>query len=437
MRVVVVFLLAGLLGVQCKSVDVLDARENSVNDSKPEDQTHLHRSARQVDENSVRVMVKYANEQGKEDALAHATRMYHDFDERDVLAIQVDEAILETLLLNPNIESVEDDRVYEEQGFEELTMTQDEHEHRRLQQKVPYGISMIQADQLNVGRYPVQVCVADTGVALNHPDLKARLLTGASRYSSITGAALYWNIDARGHGTHIAGTISARNNGYGVRGIGDIPVYVTRALDDQGLARESDIMAAVQQCGKSGAKVISMSLGGSGMSQAFYDLLTGLYDRGILLVAASGNDGKNSVAWPAAHPRVIGVSAVQEDRSIWSGSNYGSQVELSAPGRMILSTTINTVGQFIYSFYTGTSMATPHVAGAAALVWSSFPQCTNRQIRYALAVTASDAGAAGCDSFFGRGIVQARAAYNWLARNPCYGARWGQNTNPQGGCGNI
>lgn len=79
-------------------------------------------------------------------------------------------------------------------------------------------------------------------------------------------------------------------------------------------------------------------------------------------------------------------------------------------------------------------MATPHVAGVAALVWSHFPQCTNTQIRFALTRTALDAGTSGCDSRFGRGIVQARAAYNWLAANPCAGASWGRTAEPQGGC---
>jgi serine protease len=81
-------------------------------------------------------------------------------------------------------------------------------------------------------------------------------------------------------------------------------------------------------------------------------------------------------------------------------------------------------------------MATPHVAGVAALVWSYFPQCTNEQIRYALAVSAADQGAAGCDAYFGRGIVQAVGAYKFLAAHPCSGPSFGRAV-PQGGCSNL
>jgi serine protease len=81
-------------------------------------------------------------------------------------------------------------------------------------------------------------------------------------------------------------------------------------------------------------------------------------------------------------------------------------------------------------------MATPHVSGVAALVWSYFPKCTNEQIRYALAASAADEGASGCDAYFGQGIVQAVAAYKWLASHSCSGASWGQ-TASQGGCYNL
>ena len=336
MRVIALLVLSGLLQVQCQDVK---ARSN----------LRREQSSRALSDCSVRVMVKYANDQGKDVALAHATRMYHDFHGQGLISIEMEEADIEMLMKDPNIVDVEEDHVYQEQGFHERTLTVDDHEHRRLQQKVPYGITMVQADQLNVGPYPVKVCIADTGVARNHPDLTATLLTGASRYSSQM-QPLYWNIDARGHGSICAGIVSARNNGYGVRGIGNIPVYVTRALDDKGQARESDIYAAVQQCGSSGAKVISLSLGGNGMSQSFKDLVASLYARGILIVAASGNNGANSVSWPAAMGQVVAVGAVQEDRSRWSGSNYGWQVELAAPGKMVLSTTVNSVGQYVYRY---------------------------------------------------------------------------------------
>jgi hypothetical protein len=308
-------------------------------------------SVRELGVYSARVMVHYANDKGREEALAQSSRLYHDFHEDRVLSIEIGESNIAELADSPNVISIEEDRIYTEQGFHERTLSEEEYEQRRLQQKRPYGVTMVQADQLKVGPNPVRVCIADTGAAFRHPDLPRWLMNGADRDSSITGSRLYWKIDARGHGSHIAGTISAKDNSIGVRGIGKIPLYITRALDDNGGARESDVYSAIAQCTYSGAKVISMSLGGSGMSQNFKDLLTNLYDNhGFLLIGASGNDGVNSVAWPAAHPRVIAVGAVQEDKTIWSGSNYGSEVELSAPGKSILSTTINSSGQFIYRY---------------------------------------------------------------------------------------
>ncbi|GKY92203.1 hypothetical protein MPSEU_000191500 [Mayamaea pseudoterrestris] len=432
-------LVSGLIQVQCAldvpeediAADSPTTRQEQSSIAKPK----LHQSSRALQRNTERVLVKYYNEQGKQQVLARSSRMYHQFTKKNVMAVEIDVRNLRKLRRNANIASIEQDRIYEEQGFHEYTLTEEEQSHRKLQQTMPYGISMVQADQLNVGRYPVAVCIADTGVAKKHPDLPKGLLKGADRRSNITNMRLRWRKDRRGHGTHVAGTITAKDNGFGVRGIGKIPIFVTRALDDSGQARESDVYEAVEQCTKSNARIVSMSLGGGGMSQTFKDLLTSLYDNnGFLLVGASGNNGANTVSWPAAHPRVIGVGAVQDDRSIWPASNYGSQVELSAPGKMILSTTINAAGSYVYSFYSGTSMATPHVAGVAALVWSHFPQCTNTQIRYALTRTALDGGASSCDSRYGWGIVQAKNAYNWLLRNPCASASWGQSSEPQGGC---
>jgi serine protease len=116
-----------------------------------------------------------------------------------------------------------------------------------------------------------------------------------------------------------------------------------------------------------------------------------------------------------------------------ANSNYGTWLELSAPGKSIYSTTVNSLGESVYAYYSGTSMATPHVAGVAALVWSHFPECSNTQIRYALAQTSKDGGASGCDDYFGYGVVQAKAAIDWLIANPCVGASYGKGTIV-GGC---
>jgi hypothetical protein len=355
MKVAVPFLVSTLLLLLLQGpcqADLQDAAEAPEARTAIPSSLRRDRSDRELSTGSERVLVQYLNEQGREKALARSSRLYHDFHRKNVLAIEIDKQNLMALSNNPNIVSIEDDGVYEAQGFHERTLADNEHEYRTLQQQqqvTPYGISLVQADRLSIGPHPVKVCITDTGVAKKHPDLTKKRLKGADRDSSINGALLYWHVDAVGHGTHVTGTITATNNNFGVRGIGNIPIFMTRALDDSGGARESDVYGAVEQCTHSGAKIISMSIGGSGMSQTFKDLLTSLYDEhGFLLVAAAGNSGANSVSWPAAHPRVIAVSAVNEDRSIWSSSNYGNEVELSAPGNMVLSTTINSVGAFVY-----------------------------------------------------------------------------------------
>ena len=169
------------------------------------------------------------------------------------------------------------------------------------------------------------------------------------------------------------------------------------------------------------------------MGTTLSNLLTTMYNEGFLIVAASGNSGLNVQMYPAAHPLVMAVGAVQSDSTIWPSSNYGTWLEISAPGKSIYSTTVNSLGQSVYAYYSGTSMATPHVAGVAALVWSHFPTCTNTQIRYALVRSANDAGLSGCDQYFGYGIVQAKAAVDWLINNPCDGATYGMGTI-NGGC---
>lgn len=134
----------------------------------------------------------------------------------------------------------------------------------------------------------------------------------------------------RGHGTHIAGTISAKiNNNYGVRGMGAIPTYVTRGLDDTGNARESDIMESIDQCVIAGSRVISLSLAGTSMSNSFKKEIDTLYARNVMIVAAAGNQGKYSESYPASYYNVVSVGAVDEGENLWSNSNYGPWLELT------------------------------------------------------------------------------------------------------------
>jgi len=170
------------------------------------------------------------------------------------------------------------------------------------------------------------------------------------------------------------------------------------------------------------------------MSDTFKEYINKLYSQGILIVGASGNDGQNVAKWPGTLPSVVSVAAIDQYGSRWENSNWGEWVEICGPGKMILSTSVNSNGQYVYSYYSGTSMATPHYSGVAALLWSHHPQCTNYQIRYAIAATAKPMnGGSGCDDKLGHGLVQALDALNFLNENPCTQSRWGQEAS-KGGC---
>jgi serine protease len=399
------------------------------------------------------LIVKFTSDKGYNNLInLDSVAVSKEFLDDGYVAIQVKndrlDEVMQVLDLDPDIEAVEKDSLWVEQGVLESYLSEDEvqqmlrgntnHNHRNLQgETVPYGIKMVQGDQVSYGSSKVTVCIVDTGVAPAHPDLNYSKISGKSRNSNVDNSLLVWNGDVRGHGTHISGTIAAKsNNGIGVRGMGAIPIYMTRGLNNLGQGRESDIRDAIQQCESVGAKVISLSLAGSSITDAMKTIIDRLYSNGYLIFAASGNGGGNNIAYPAANPKVIAVGAVTEAGTRWTGSNFGYN-ELSAPGNLVLSTAVNSKGQNVYANYSGTSMATPHAAAAAALLWSNFPKCTNNQIRYALAYTAKDVGSSGCDKTYGYGIVQTKAAYNFLSKNPCSGASWGQKVSTNDQCSTI
>jgi subtilisin family serine protease len=399
------------------------------------------------------LMIKYTSDKGYNNLIAMASvTVVKEFPDDGYVAIQVDNenlaTVMKALIDDTDIEAVEKDSLWVEQGVFESYLTEDEvrrslrggsddNSHRSLTESIPYGITMTQANQVTYGSTKVTVCVVDTGVSISHPDLNSAKIAGTNRRSKIDNSVLNWNSDKRGHGTHIAGTIAAKmNNNIGVRGMGDIPLYIARGLNNVGQGRESDIREAIGQCESAGAKIISLSLAGGSITDSMKTVIDRVYANGGLIFAAAGNGGGKNIAFPAAHPKVIAVGAVTEAGTRWTGSNYGYN-ELMAPGNLVLSTTVNSQGQNIYAYYSGTSMATPHAAAAAALLWSNFPKCTNLQIRYALAYTAKDVGSSGCDTTYGYGIVQTKAAYNFLSNNPCTSANWGKTTSTNNQCSTI
>ena len=214
---------------------------------------------------------------------------------------------------------------------------------RDLNEVTPWGLQMIKADQLAMGPNKIKICIADTGIALGHPDFDSSRITGVDG-DRFWGEPWKWNLDKSGHGTHVAGTLAAmKGNDIGVQGAGRFDVFITRGISDQGSGYESDVRNAINQCIDAKASIINLSLGSPYMSYLTDRLLQEVVnEKGVMLIAASGNDGTRTDKYPASHPTVISVGAVHQWGTRWGGSNFNKQVELAAPGSKILSTSVTT-----------------------------------------------------------------------------------------------
>ncbi len=300
----------------------------------------------------------------------------------------------------------------------------------------------------------VRVAVVDTG-RRPHTDLDANTRTDIE-YDFITDAAVAGDGggpdsnafdvgDSSGlgpssfHGTHVAGTIAAvTNNGAGIAGVaavGPVPVQVVhlRVLgigggSDFDIARAVRYAAGLTNTGiptlpLGTIQVINLSLGGPGSSSTMQNAVTAARNAGAVILAAAGNENSGQAFYPAAYAGVISVSAVDRNALKAPYSNFHASVDLCAPGGNtavdqdgdgyvdgVLSTLVNTAGNPIYVFYQGTSMACPHAAGVAAMMKSIDPSLTPAQIETKLKQTAIDLGAAGQDSIYGAGLVDALAA---------------------------
>lgn len=422
---------------------------------------------------------------------------------------------------------------------------------RFMAQSSPYGIGMVQADQVddsvasaNAGGK--KICVIDSGLDLPHEDMGAQ---GGTITGTNDGGTGNWFDHGGPHGTHVAGTIAALNNGFGVRGVigSDASLHIVKVFNEAGWGYSSSLASAINTCASNGADVINMSLGGTGSSTSESNAIQAAYDAGVLLIAAAGNDGvatstTDVESYPASYDSVMSVAAIDSNKDLADFSQKNSQVEISGPGVDVYSTYPEGLGSVVevsvsgtgysanamenqgnvtsnlYNFATGeaidsgasgsicliargnisfhdkvkacqdsggvgaiiynnaagsfggtlgtsnatsipsvtvsdtagaamlnnigasasinigagnygkmsgTSMASPHVAGVAALVWSHHPSCSNVQIRNALNASAQDLGASGRDVKFGYGLAQTKDAIDYITANGCDGSGTG------------
>ena len=437
-----------------------------------------------------------------------------DLSAHNAVAARIPDAALQGLQRNPNIEYIETDQ--------KRFVSADQYDP-----KVPYGISMVQADQLNeAATSDKTLCIIDSGIDLGHPDFVGNHISGTS--DDGTGD---WFKDENHHGTHVAGTIMAAANGTGVIGVnpdGVLNVHIIKVFDANGWAYSSNLIAALTACDDAGADVVSMSLGGTFKSRSEQKAFDAAAGKGILSIAAAGNDGNTRKSYPASYDSVVSVAAIDSAKVIADFSQQNDQVELAAPGVAVLSSvpvgtgsevTVNvggtayegqgmegspqgsSIGTLVdcgtaestcpggggqvcliqrgnisfadkvlaceagngiaaiiynnepgnfsgtlsdtvtsipsvsvsdtdgfamtaqtgmtatvsvlagdYAFFDGTSMATPHVSGVAALIWNNAPGCGAEDVRTAMAATAEDLGPTGRDVAYGYGLVKAFSA---------------------------
>lgn len=310
------------------------------------------------------------------------------------IAASLPQAALEGLSRNPKVALIEKDV-----------------EIHALGDTYPWGVDRVEADLVhgaNTGA-GVKVAVIDSGIDYNHPELAAQYKGGKNFVNTRKTP-----MDDNGHGTHVAGTIAAAMNDAAIIGVAPgVSLYALKVLDASGNGSFSSIIAALDWCVKEGIQVTNNSYGssvdpGTTVQSAF----DAAYEKGVLHIASAGNSGTSSgegetVGYPANYSSVVAVAATDKNDLRGYFSSTGQNVEISAPGVSIYSTYPGSK----YATMSGTSMASPHVAGVAALVISSGVTSPDT-VRERLISTATDLGTAGRDPWYGYGLVNAAEAVN-------------------------
>lgn len=272
------------------------------------------------------------------------TRMVRDIEQRatetytivDGFAAELTEAEAAALRKQPGVRFVEPDAVRYATSTRSITPLT----RRDAKQTAPYGIGMMNAPKIwsiNTGR-TIRVGVIDTGIDMTHPDLQPLLRGGYDFVNNDTDPQ-----DDHGHGTHVAGTIAAMNNEFGVVGVApNVELYALKVMrptdDGQASGKVSDILAAVDWAVLNHLHVINLSLGGDSSGALEEETYQKAVNAGVIVVAASGNDGEPAISFPAAYPGVIAVGALDAKAVIADFSNTGPEIRLAAPGVSILST---------------------------------------------------------------------------------------------------
>jgi thermitase len=261
-----------------------------------------------------------------------------------------------------------------------------------------WGMKKVEAPaawEVTKGSSSIKIAILDTGVDLDHPDLAGKTVGSINFTSSATADDLY------GHGTHVAGIAAAStNNGIGVAGLGySSSIVSVKVLGDDGYGYYSWIAKGITWAADNGAKVINMSLGGTSASSTLEDAVNYAWSKGAVIVAAAGNNGSSTPFYPAYYENTIAVAATDVNDNLTSWSDYGQWVDVAAPGVSIYST-LKDSG---YGYKSGTSMASPHTAGLAALLYTVVTDSNgngrlNDEVRSRIETTADRLASSGAGS---------------------------------------
>ncbi|HEX9171900.1 MAG TPA: S8 family serine peptidase [Telluria sp.] len=290
-----------------------------------------------VEPDTTRIIVAY--KAGKADKIKAKVglakgQVKHEIRGMNAMAVVVNKKNLAALENDPDVEYIEEDVIRRPFALTSPS-TGTPYSSGQL---VPYGIKQVQADQLSdAAAANRKVCIIDSGYDNTHEDLAGNSVTG--EYDSGTG---WWYTDENHHGTHVAGTIAAINNsGTGVVGVNPnktLKLHIVKVFSASGWAYSSTLATAANKCVAAGANVISMSLGGGRKSVTEQRAFDTAQSKGVLSIAAAGNDGNTVISYPAGYASVLMVGAVDENKNWATFSQYNSKVELAGPGVQVLST---------------------------------------------------------------------------------------------------